>query len=159
MATKIWVNIGSGNGLVAWRHQAITWTNIDLSSGRWCDIHLKTSSQEIPQPSITEIICKIKHLKFHSNFPGANELIVCRRYYPLCNYSLPKPILTKIYDNIWCQSWCWGRKGKVLPHRKQGLIYPKGQYHGCWCPGDKRSQGISTHGIDLIFLEYSSLST
>ena len=35
---------------------------------------LRASSQEIPQPSITEIICKVKYLKFHSNFPGANEL-------------------------------------------------------------------------------------
>ena len=34
----------------------------------------KASSQEITQPSITEIIWKIKYLKFHSNFPGANEL-------------------------------------------------------------------------------------
>ena len=24
------------------------------------------------------------------------------------------------------------------------------QYHGCWCPGDARSQGISSHGIDLV---------
>ena len=39
------------------------------------DIHLRASSQEIPQPSITEIIWKIKYLKFHSNFSGANELI------------------------------------------------------------------------------------
>ena len=37
-------------------------------------IHLRPISQEIPQPSITEIIWKIKDLKFHSNFPGANEL-------------------------------------------------------------------------------------
>ena len=31
-------------------------------------------SQEIPQPSITKICLKITCLKFHSNFPGANEL-------------------------------------------------------------------------------------
>ena len=60
--------------LVAWRHQAITWTNVDLSSVRLSDIHLRASSQEIPQPSITEFIWKIKDLKFHSDFPGANEL-------------------------------------------------------------------------------------
>ena len=34
------------------------------------------TAQEIPQPSITEIICNIKYLKFHSNFPEANELIM-----------------------------------------------------------------------------------
>ena len=33
-----------------------------------------SSKGEIPQPSITEIIWKIKDLKFHSNFQGANEL-------------------------------------------------------------------------------------
>ena len=38
------------------------------------DIRLRASSEEITQPSITEIIKKIKYLKFHSNFPGANEL-------------------------------------------------------------------------------------
>ena len=60
--------------LVAWRHQAITWTNVDLSSGRSSDINLRASLQEIHQPSITEIIWKIKYLEFHSNFPGVNEL-------------------------------------------------------------------------------------
>ena len=60
--------------IVLGQHQAITWPNVDLSSVRSSDIHLRASSQEIPQPSIIEIICKIKYLKFHSNFPGANEL-------------------------------------------------------------------------------------
>ena len=40
--------------------QAITWTNVDLSSVRSSDIHLRVCSQEIPQLSITEIIWKIK---------------------------------------------------------------------------------------------------
>ena len=35
MATMILDNIGSGNGLLPdgtkWRHQAITWSNVDLS--------------------------------------------------------------------------------------------------------------------------------
>ena len=30
------------------------------------------------------------------------------------------------------------------------------QYHGCWWPGDARSQGISNHDIDLFLSEYSS---
>ena len=33
------------------------------------------------------------------------------------------------------------------------------QYHGCWWPGDIRSQGISNHGIDLFNMEYSSFNT
>ena len=72
MATEIWVNIGSGNGLVP-----INWTNVDLSSVRSSDIHLRASSQEIPQPSITEISLKITYPKFHWNLPGANEWTKC----------------------------------------------------------------------------------
>ena len=33
------------------------------------------------------------------------------------------------------------------------------QYHGCWCPGDARSQDISSHGIDLVIQKYSTFST
>ena len=32
------------------------------------------------------------------------------------------------------------------------------QYHGCWWPGDARSQGISSGGINLFTSEYSDLS-
>ena len=31
----------------------------------------------------------------------------------------------------------------------QDLHILHSQYHGCWCPGDVRSQGISSHDIDL----------
>ena len=62
--------------LVAWRHQAITWTNVDLLSLRSSGIHLSPISQEIPQPSIAEKSLKITyHLKFHSNLPGDNALV------------------------------------------------------------------------------------
>ena len=61
--------------LVAWRHQAITWTNIDVTSERSSDIHLRTISQVISLPSITEISLKIIHTNFHWNLPRVNELI------------------------------------------------------------------------------------
>ena len=67
MVTLIWVNIG-------WRHQAITWINVDLSSVRFSGIHLRSILQEITQSSVTEISLKITYLKFCSNLPGANEL-------------------------------------------------------------------------------------
>ena len=70
MATEI--NIGSGNGLLP---DGTTWTNVDWSSVKSSDIHIRTISQEMPQPSITKIRLNIAYLKFHSNFPGANELI------------------------------------------------------------------------------------
>ena len=35
------------------------------------------------------------------------------------------------------------------------LLILQSQYHGCWCPGDTRSQGISSHGIELVWRDYS----
>ena len=51
MATEIWVNIGLGNGLVP-GHQAINWTNVDLSSAKTFGIHLWAVSQEMLKISI-----------------------------------------------------------------------------------------------------------
>ena len=65
--------------LVAWRHQAITWTNVDWSLVESSDIHIRAISQEMSQPSITNINLKIICLKFHSNIPGTNKLIVSQR--------------------------------------------------------------------------------
>ena len=48
--------------LVAWWHQAITWTNVDLSSVTYSDIHLMATIQGIPHPSITVISLKITYL-------------------------------------------------------------------------------------------------
>ena len=50
--------------------------NLDWSSVKPSDIHIRAISEEMPQPVITKIHLKITYLKFHSNFPGANELIV-----------------------------------------------------------------------------------
>ena len=41
--------------MVAWWHQAITWTKADLSFVSTSDIHLRVISQEIPLPSIAKI--------------------------------------------------------------------------------------------------------
>ena len=56
---------------VAWWHQAIIWTNVDWSSVKSSDIHIRAISQEMPQPSITKICLKISCLKFCE---GTNEL-------------------------------------------------------------------------------------
>ena len=45
-----------------------------VSSVKSSDIHIRAISQQMPQPSITKIHLKITYPKFHSNFPGANEL-------------------------------------------------------------------------------------
>ena len=99
---------GSGSTLAqvmayAWRHHAITWNNVDLSSVKSSDIHLRTSSQETPQTSITEIICKIKSLKFHSNFPEANGLT---------RYSLMTTYDDKNVDQVWLNEWL----GAAMPN-------------------------------------------
>ena len=39
---------------------------------------------------------------------------------------------------------------KILPQVREGPNILHNQYHGCWCPGDVRSQGISSHDIDLV---------
>ena len=60
MATEICVNIGTGNGLL---HQAITWTNVDLSSARSKDIHLEEILWDMSQRSITKMNLKTTWLK------------------------------------------------------------------------------------------------
>ena len=47
---------------------AITWTNVDWSSVKSSDIHIRAISQEMPQPSITKIHLKITYLQFHVEF-------------------------------------------------------------------------------------------
>ena len=69
MATKIWVNIGSGNGLLPDGTKPLPEPS---------DIHIRAISQVMSQPSITKIRLKITYVKFHSNFPGANGLNLLR---------------------------------------------------------------------------------
>ena len=74
MATELWVNIDSGNGLLPDGTKSLP--EPMLTDHQSSDIHIRAISQEMPQPSITKICLKITCLKFHSNFPGANELTV-----------------------------------------------------------------------------------
>ena len=55
---------------IAWRHQAITFH----ADSEVHDIHLRSISQEILQPTITNISLKIAHLNIQFNLTGANEL-------------------------------------------------------------------------------------
>ena len=57
--------------VVAWRHQAITWNNVDLSSMRPKDIHLNMISLGISQPSIVKMNLKITKLKFLLKSPSS----------------------------------------------------------------------------------------
>ena len=115
-------------GLVAWQHQAITWTTVDLSSLRFGYIHLRAILCEISQPSITKITFEINHqsnwnclhiwftifiqtfhesiLSFAFIFPGHESFEACLRT------SLTVSIT--IFDTcpIWhrrCKWWWWWR--------------------------------------------------
>ena len=53
----------------------------------------------------------------------------------------------------------WHSLFKSLLVEDKDLIIWQSQYHGYWWPVDSRSQGISSHGIDLALLKYLSRST
>ena len=80
MATEIWVNIGSGNGLLPDGTKPLP--EPMLTDHQWSPsgIHIRAISQEMPQPSISNLFENYIYLNFHSNLPGANEL----RLWGLC---------------------------------------------------------------------------
>ena len=92
---------------VAWWHEAIAWTNIDLSSVRSIGIHPRAISWGINLSSVHKINLKITVLKFHGNLPGANELSddICRcrfgNYFKLM--LLPWCILYLIFSHFYDQ--------------------------------------------------------
>ena len=69
MVTEIWVNIGSGNGLLPDGTKPLPEPMLTYHQKGWVTFIWG----QVHKPSTTEIIWKIKYLKFHSNFPGANE--------------------------------------------------------------------------------------
>ena len=59
---------------VAWWHQAITWTKVDLSSKVVCGIHLRAIQQKVLM-NLNCVVCpKITHLKLQPQLLGANDL-------------------------------------------------------------------------------------
>ena len=53
MGTEIWVNIGSGNGLLCDGTKPLP--EPMLTDHHENDIHIRATSQEMPQPSVTKI--------------------------------------------------------------------------------------------------------
>ena len=66
--------------LVAWRHLAITWTNVDLSSKVIRDNHLRAISQEVLMNLIHDMCSEITLSKLLLHLPGANELTCTTSY-------------------------------------------------------------------------------
>ena len=55
-------------------------------------------------------------------------------------------------------SQCWDDAGSWNSSSlMEDQLMLHGQYHGCWCPGDVRSQAISSNGLDLVNLENISV--
>ena len=67
MMTQIWVNSGSGNGLV----MSGTWTKVDLPSIRICGTRLRLISEEV---IIHEMSLKNTFVKLLPYLSGGNEL-------------------------------------------------------------------------------------
>ena len=62
--------------IIAWRHQAITWTSVDLPSVRFSENYLRAISPEITPAPVAEISVKITfEISFKS--PRGNELWKC----------------------------------------------------------------------------------
>ena len=61
---------------------------------------------------------------------------------------------------IFCHYQHWDDIGvwNSLSWKTGDLCIPNSQYHCCWWPGDARSQGNRSHGVDGAFTEYFSLS-
>ena len=59
--------------LAVWRHQAITWTNVDLSSVKFCANHVR-SNKKVLMYSICKMSLEHTLVKLLPDLPGINEL-------------------------------------------------------------------------------------
>ena len=60
--------------------------------------------------------------------------------------------LCRIIPQHWNFAGCWNSLS-----RKENINTAHSQWHGCWCPGDTKSQDISSN--ELVILWYYSLGT
>ena len=119
--------------VMAWclKHQAITWTNIDVSTKVFCGIHLREISQ-----MLINFFCKmcleITLLKLIPQLPGANEFILkgCRMsgdlichfewHHPVKNVTYNQPMTEKSFTFSQNYACCWLRTresaGTVMTH-------------------------------------------
>ena len=61
--------------IVAWQHQAVAWTSLDLSTIEYCATEQKAIIVEMPMKITTAMFLKITHLKSTPHLPGAGELM------------------------------------------------------------------------------------
>ena len=84
---------------------------------------------------------------------------VVHKCHPLCSVICINPLRAKFFRgniNIYLHFVSFlhidtMQVVEILPlEQDKNLPILHNQYHGCWCPGDVRSQGISSHDIDLV---------
>ena len=82
MATEIYANNGSGNGLFAWGHQTIIWNNIDFSLAKFRAIHQRAISQQVPKLLFCIMSLKFILLKITDwqHVQGVKELKIWRSW-------------------------------------------------------------------------------
>ena len=69
-----------------WRHQAITWTHVDLSPVKSCGTHRRELLWEDLQIPISKTRLKIPFLELHSDLPGTIELMSILGDGPQCEW-------------------------------------------------------------------------
>ena len=70
-------------------------------------------------------------------------------------------IVFRIYKDIFAISslFKWYRQLRSILIEGKDKFILHSLYHGCWCPGITKREGISSYGIDLGFVKYSGIST
>ena len=111
----------------------------------------------MPQPSISEIRLKITYLKFHSNFPGVNQLSygIPEMYQPACNIIVVSDALAPNRHQVtsnhpadssltadYSSHGPWIMLPKyisvtLINPETSGNAWVCTQYSGCWCLGAK----------------------
>ena len=104
--------------LVAWRHQTVTWANVDWSSVKSSIIHIRAISQEMPQPSITNT----SNGSWCMGIKGEMSGTVCVTFtwdmyiyiwvvYSLCFFCCL--FITVTWWYMWCIEWACGNQEEV----------------------------------------------
>ena len=139
--------------LAAWRHQAITWTNVDLSSAMSCGFHVRAIQQEMPQSSIPKICLKITCLKFHSNFPWTNELIeIC------ILVSRNEDVVTYTMVPMGCKYQCWiniFRQHESMVHSTEIMLRENWKVLKWQASRGRNTKAVAHHGRLTIKLVWN----
>ena len=113
-----------------------------------CNGHPLLANQRVP--TLAMLVCHVPTVIY-----PVTDLIKCDT---AATWTLVLHTETTSCRNIsyLCTQWL----GDYIKYLSDNNIpFSHSQCHGCWCPGDARSQGINNNGIDLVLPEQSSLST